>query len=721
MATSELRVTPSSASSIPLFSKFKMTPQNDRTIDRVFIFALFGAALITHFFLTTRNWTYGFMIGHEFRQTQTAVISYYIDKQNNFSIHYETPIMGKPWEIPLEFPFYEWCVVWLSRATGWEHFISARTISLTCFYLSLPAVFILLGQVGINRVRRLMMLALLLVTPVYIFYSRAFLIDPMAFMFSVWFLALFIETMRKRRWGFLIACAVCGTAAGLIKSLVLFAWLFPAAIYGAYCLWRNVADKAGGMAIVRTIAWGVGAVVVPAVAMGWWVKLTDDIKAQHASAYIFTSENLAKGNYGTFDLSSRTSPAMWSDLFLRWREAIAQPWIIGAIVALGLIFFPRERWRIGGAAFLFMAAQLLIPYAYAWQDYYYYICAAFIIFAFGFVLNGVLDSGLPRIGKWILVLLPFVALLHAHRQAYFQHQSTKSHGGSGLTAALRDLLPHESVIIVAGSDWAAIIPYYSKHRALMIRNGLEGDGEYLAKAFKDLEGEDVSALVLIGNQRSNQRLVDRAADAFEIDRRAAFSWADSADVYLNKLYRPGVVGILTNHSSYDSVKVVVPPTPVAEASRPPTERQSFPAATMAVAFKMIQPTPTDFHLPYGYGTWEIDGDVVINAHPDSDIWMPAPATSKSIELVYGIRKEAYDREGDKTSGVEFIVDAEAADGTTRRIFSRTLDPVMVEADRGKQTSKAELDLLAGEKLVLRTRPYGSNAFDWAFWGRIKVE
>ncbi len=37
------------------------------------------------------------MPGHEFRQTQTALISSYIVQQDNFSLLYETPIVGKPW------------------------------------------------------------------------------------------------------------------------------------------------------------------------------------------------------------------------------------------------------------------------------------------------------------------------------------------------------------------------------------------------------------------------------------------------------------------------------------------------------------------------------------------------------------------------------------------------------------------------------------------------
>jgi len=36
------------------------------------------------FYLTTTNWTTPYMQGHEFRQAQTAIVSYYIDKQTIF-------------------------------------------------------------------------------------------------------------------------------------------------------------------------------------------------------------------------------------------------------------------------------------------------------------------------------------------------------------------------------------------------------------------------------------------------------------------------------------------------------------------------------------------------------------------------------------------------------------------------------------------------------------
>ncbi|HLP08005.1 MAG TPA: hypothetical protein VK178_07555, partial [Opitutaceae bacterium] len=77
----------------------------------VLLVVLFCAAAAIHLWFATRNWHYRFMAGHEFRQTQTALIAHYIEQENNFSPDYSVPLLGKPWVLPLEFPFYEWGVV----------------------------------------------------------------------------------------------------------------------------------------------------------------------------------------------------------------------------------------------------------------------------------------------------------------------------------------------------------------------------------------------------------------------------------------------------------------------------------------------------------------------------------------------------------------------------------------------------------------------------------
>jgi hypothetical protein len=687
----------------------------DGRADRIFIVALFCAALVANFFITTRNWDSGFLIGHEFRQTQTAIIARYIDEQNNFSLRYETPLLGKPWEFPLEMPIYQWTVVLLSRATGWTHVEAARAVSLGSVYLTLPALYLLLGHVGLGKRRRLIVLAVALAVPVYLFYGRAFLMDTMAMMFSAWFLAGFVETMRRRSLSWLVVCSIAGAAAGLVKSLTFFVWLFPAACYGAWCVWKNLRDQDGWGALARTVAWGFGAVLVPAIAVNWWVRFTDAIKETHPSAYIFTSKALTQGNFGMYDLSSRTSKETWHWLFECWSMAVAQPWVLGVIVLGGAVAFRVERWRILGAAGLFLAAQMMFPYAYAYQDYYFMACAMFAACALGFVLNGVFSLRWPRWARWPLMLVPFAALYAAYADEYYQQHKFNSPGGTGLTIALRDYLPRESVLIVAGSDWAGIIPYYSKKRALMIRNGLEVDAAYLERAFNDLSDEMVGALVLTGNQRENRALVERAAAKFHLDLAPTFSHP-TGDVYVNKLYRPMVVE-----------RLQIPPLPANVTSDAKQEDDRFsgerPVAVTPgqgrAMFSFMRPSPWKFRMNKGYGLWEIDGQRVLNAHPETDLWVRPPEGAREVMCEFAIRREAYEGPH-RTNGVEFSVDLEALDGTTRQVFKRYLDPAAKEEDRGLQREVFPIEPQRGESLVFRTRGPGSEAFDWSYWSRIEV-
>lgn len=275
------------------------------------LIGIFCAALIAQFYFTTTNWTSPFMPGHEFRQAQTAIVSYYIDEQNNFSLLYETPIIGKPWvSILLEVPIYEWSVVLLSRATGWPHFMAARAISLTCFYLALPTLYLLLGRLALPRPRRLLVLALILTCPVYIFYSRAFLMESMELMCCGWFLLGFVRTMDERRWSWLTLTIIAGTGAALIKSITFAIWLVPAASYGAWQLWDDLRARRGWWAVLQTILWGAATVAVPLGMLRWWIDFTDPIKAAHASAYIFTAKNLSQGNWGITEVAARVSPRL---------------------------------------------------------------------------------------------------------------------------------------------------------------------------------------------------------------------------------------------------------------------------------------------------------------------------------------------------------------------------------------------------------------------------
>lgn len=703
---------------LSLFFLENMPPTRPAQNTKLVIVGVFAVALVTHFWLATRNWTAGFMPGHEFRQAQTAFISHFIDQENDFSLLYEAPIVGKPWvSILLEVPIYQWSVVGLSRITGWTHVVSARSISLTCFYLALPAFWLLLRRMGLPAERRLLPLTLVLLCPVYIFYSRSFLMESMELMCCAWFLVGYIAMMDRRRWTWFLLATVAGTGAALIKSATYAVWLMPAAAYAAWMLGRDLRSPARWRDSPQTVFWGLAGVAVPLGALRGWILLTDPIKANHASAWIFTSENLSLGNWGLNDFAARFSASVWGTLMDRWREALMPPWLLITTLLIGLLALPAQRTRIAGLAAIFFLAQVLFPYAYAYQEYYFYACAAFLLGAFGLALHGLLDSRLPRWLCWLLVAVLPAAQLYRYQDFYFPQQMVQSDGGFSFTMALKEFTPRDSVIVVSGADWGPIVPLYAQRRALMIRNSLVFDRTYIDRAFNELWDEDVAALVLLRDQRENTLVRDLASAAFDLERQPTFSHP-LADVYCNRRYVEHVRKRLKDYGYFGDIKV---PAKVEDYSQDNSGVFRVSPKLARSSLWAISPAPIMARFKYGLGHLPLEGEQVLNAHADTDVWLRAPGSASRIEWDFGLMTGAWEREGDKTDGVAFMIMAVRPGVSERLIYQRELDPVVEPADRGRQHEVISYQPLPGEILHFSTRPRGGYGYDWAYWARIEVK
>lgn len=687
-----------------------------RLEDRILI-AVFVCALLTHVWLVTRNWSVGFMLLHEFRQTQTALISHFIDREDNFSLLYEVPIVGKPWiSVLLEVPFYEWSVVLVQRWTGWPLVVAARSVSLVCFYLTLPALWWLLGRLGLTRPRRLLALGLVLVSPVYIFYTRAVLMESMVLMCCAWFLVGYLAMMEHRRWTWFLLATVAGAGAALIKSATFAVWLIPAAAYSAWQLWRDLRAWKSWSAPLLTVFWGIAGVIVPLGLLSLWIRLTDPIKATHASAWIFTSANLSLDNWGLNNIAARFSAATWSTLLVRWSEALMPPWLVGVTLLAGLAAFPAQRVRVAGVGAVFFLAQLLFPFAYVYQDYYFYACGVFLLLAMGFILDGLLDSRLPRWLCGLLAAVLFLVPLHTYWRGYWKAQEVVSEGGFPYTTALRELTPKNSVIIVCGGDWAAIVPYYSQRRALLIRNGLVADQAYLARAFAELGDEDVAALVLLHDQRGNRLVRDMAVAKFDLEPEPTFSHP-TADIYCSWRDSNRIRDGIKARGNYG-------PLTMLNARAKPREQNGLMWVTPTMArmeLSQVTPVPLRVRFGFGYETFGYGDKTVLNAHPDSDLWLRAPRDATRIEWNFGMISSAWEKSGDKTDGVEMQVLGLQPGGPPRVIYHRVLDPVSRPEDRGDQTAIIPYQAVPGEFLQFLTRPRGSKSYDWTYWGRIEVK
>ena len=342
----------------------------------------------------------------------------------------------------------------------------------------------------------------------------------------------------------------------------------------------------------------------------------------------------------------------------------------------------------------------------------------FLLAAIGFIFDGLLDSRVPR---WIS-LLGVVALMGAQLNTYWHSyhgdQAMRRDGGFNYTGVLRDFTPKDSIIIVAGNDWCPIIPYYSQRRALMIRNGLERDANYLHRAMNDLAGEKVSALVLVGPQRQDGALLNLLAKRFDIDANAPAMSEEFTDIYLGRFCIDQIQDhVREEQQRYPKITLHARAQPLKPAAQPIAITDELSRKS----FGFVSPAPFRGSFKYGYSAIDVEGVHSTLVNPDCDLWLHAPGDATRIVWDFGIVPDAYLHQGDKTDGVEFIVSGETPDGSHREIYRRVLDPVNRIGDRGLQHETIPYKPLPGEKLEFSNRPNLSESYDWSYWVRIEVK
>ena len=100
------------------------------------VLLLLGLAQATYYLLAGLNNPVFDRFG--FRQAQTAISVYWM-VQGGPLLEYETPVLGSPWPIPFELPFYQWVVVALAK-TGLSIDAAGRIVNFGFFLACLCVV-----------------------------------------------------------------------------------------------------------------------------------------------------------------------------------------------------------------------------------------------------------------------------------------------------------------------------------------------------------------------------------------------------------------------------------------------------------------------------------------------------------------------------------------------------------------------------------------------------
>ncbi|HTO02415.1 MAG TPA: hypothetical protein VL069_01880 [Opitutus sp.] len=676
-----------------------------RTSENLVGILVFLAAFAASLWFTHLGWNNKLLDTHPFRQTQTALSAYWM-LHDGVKLDYATPVMGAPWSIPMEFPFYQAVVTKVVKATGLPLESAGRAVSLAFFYLALPAVWLLLRRLGISSLQRWLFLALVLVSPVYLFYSRTFLIESTALCFAVWFLHCFHVSLDDKRTGAIVAAALLGVATGLAKVTTYAVFLAPAAAFALNAL--RVRTTSRRALILR----GSFAALPGVIAAAWWVFYTDAVKRLNVFGESLTSAAQQAWNYGPFSL--RFTPAFWQQFGVQVERAIL-PVGTALVLIITAALFLRGRGKLFAITLVVaLAGPLVFTNLYYVHDYYLYSSGLLFLAVVALPFKQLLDRvDFPFAARIAVVLLALGTQFSGYLRTYYKPQITAETEAPELARAIRHVTQPTDVLVGFGMHFSSILPYYSERRAMMVPDAFSRDDAAIAQALEKLGSLRVAMVILFRLTQPEPAFFAPWLQKLAMDE-TPFLQTGEYTVHIRKDMLPDALKALAEFPLKD---VLLYEGRIARAGEKPPLVFWTDQLADRTPFSMMSPQPVKVTVPFGLGAEPVEGRLGFAAHTPTVIEITSPAGARTIRVEFGLNPDAYER----SDGVEFEIVLVRPNASTQRLYHRHLQPAVLNGDRGPQSVVLEPAGSLEGTLLFRTLPGGSPNFDWAYWSKISVE
>lgn len=445
---------------------------------------------------------------HPFRQTQTALTIRSFSEWRDF-FYYRIPILGPPWTIPFEFPIYQAIVRGLEVLSGLRLETCGRLVSVLFFLASWWPISRLLDVLGVTHKK--VVAALLLLAPVYVFWSRSVMIETTALFFSLVYLAEFARVYRKDGVNALDLAVILGfgTLAALTK-VTTFAPLCLVA--SAAMLLKFVPTVFAGRGYGKWLALGLVHLAILLVTIVW-IRHTDALKSLSPLGEMLTSSQLSNWNFGP--LEQRLDPRIWfallnnsSDMFFPFPRHYMP--LKAALVALLAAIFGyafsncgrQRRQQVLVLLGLFVLPFIIFTNLHRIHNYYQVANGWLAILALALALIGAYEAA-PDARRRCIIAAMHLGLLGVFFSCslwYLHFKNTGAFRYPDLTTAIQRETPADAVLIITGLDWSPEVPYYANRRALMRMEATKGTATW-DRALTQLRqsGVPVAAYVACGS------------------------------------------------------------------------------------------------------------------------------------------------------------------------------------------------------------------------------
>lgn len=673
--------------------------------------ALLLVGLVAWGWSASRGWQTPGMLGHEFRQTQTA-LSIQAMQRDGFSVAYPTPILGKPWSIPMEFPLYQLAVTTYCEFTGVEVVQGGRMVSAICFIIGLLGVVAIGRSVGFSWGASAIAALPIVAAPVYLFYSRTVMIESMAWAASVWFLVGVLRfRAQSNRWVLMLTLGV-GAIAVLVKSTTWAAFCLPWAVLfigDAYRAWKSKGD---GLRSLLVQALGIG---VPLLVLGFgWVAWADSIKAQNPLAHFLLSTELKAFNFGTWDM--RFDPEILAVIIDRWAETFLPWWLWLGVLGATLVLASR-RLLVVALATGFVGIQLIFFNLYFAHDYYFYANAALGCLVVGFAAASLWDHP----GRWSRSVLPAGILLlsvggvqlKTFAEGFGRLQLSRSGGFTAFSTVVPFITEPDEVLVAHAPVWNSAEAFYANRRMLMIADfQMFSHRDKVEQSIALLADESTPLLMVMGESRIHSEWVSERIEDMALWPMALFETATEITVYARAdRWRQMREVIAQGDFAGITLSSELPKSPVEE--RMPTV--GSPAEAVFAKAGMY---PISSVFPFGVGGYRDPESWVVSTHAPTEIYFEIPATATKLKFQFGLGDGVTEQRDFDGLGVN--VELIHPDGRATVIHSEWMAP---KTDR--VIREVEVDLPSDRPTLMLYHvvpgPQNQNAYDQAWLRYLRFE
>jgi hypothetical protein len=422
------------------------------------------------------SWNLPLLEYHGFRQTQTAISAYWMWGDPHW-LAYPTPVLGSPWSIPFEFPFFQAVVLGIASVLPITLDQAGRLTSWLFAMATIVPLRICIREVtGRTRLADTTV-AFFLLSPLYLFGARTFMIESTALFFAVSFLALVARHWRTPTWPIFLLMVVAATLAALVKITTFFAFGMVAAIY-LLSRWGGAGEgeRLSFWPWLRRCLPAAVAVAFAIAVTAAYIHFSDLQKAKTVWGGHLSSQSLSGWNYGNWE--QKTSSKLWMDVVFgrASQQLLGSIWVL-PVVAVACIAFGRGLRGLSAVVLLgYLAPFFVFANLHQVHSYYQHANGVFLVVLAACATEAVRIRWNDRAA--LVATLALAAMMVFGFQNDFLHYLIDPRIDPRTvelsTFARKNTAP-DDVLLVFGEDWSSEVPYYATRRAMMVKDSIASD------------------------------------------------------------------------------------------------------------------------------------------------------------------------------------------------------------------------------------------------------